>query len=183
MSTRFARGIWVVGGAGLLAAWLAAAASDRAPQPAHAPASGPSPLDRAEQVAREIEAQSSRMRARLASAPRPQDSGRNPFLFEQRRTLEPAAGVRLLPLPAAAGGTEPAGDAVVEPLPFTLNGIAEDGTGESAIRTAVLSGLGDIFLVRAGDTFADRYEVLAIDAASVELKDLTSGRRLRLSLR
>lgn len=182
MSTRFARGIWFVGGAGLLAAWLAAAASDRAPQPAGAPASGPSPLDRAEQVARDIEAQSSRMRARLASAPRPQDSGRNPFVFEQRRALEPAAGVRLLPLPAAADGAD-AADAVVEPLPFTLNGIAEDGTGESAIRTAVLSGLGDIFLVRTGDSVANRYEVVAIDAASVELKDLTSGRSLRLSLR
>ena len=51
------------------------------------------------------------------------------------------------------------------------------------VRTAILSGLGDVFLVKAGEIVASRYEVVAVGADAVELRDLGTGRTLRLGLR
>jgi hypothetical protein len=72
-------------------------------------------------------------------------------------------------------------------MPLTLSGIAEDvgpdSDGAPLVRTAVLSGLGDVFLAKAGDTILSRYEVVAIGADAVELKDLTTLRTIRLGLR
>jgi hypothetical protein len=61
--------------------------------------------------------------------------------------------------------------------------VATDENPEGAIRTAVLSGLGDVFLVRAGDVVASRYEIVAVGADAVELKDLATGRTFRIGLR
>ena len=165
------RGVLFVGGAALLAAWFAAAA-DSGPQENAAPTGAATALDRAESVAREIESQASRLHARLADALAPSTSGRNPFSFELPKSRAP----RRAEMSAAES---PAAIDVPEPLPLTLSGIAED----NGVRIAVLSGLGDVFLVRAGETILSRYEVVAVGADAAELKDLTTGYTIRLGLR
>ncbi len=178
MSTK--RGVQFVGGAALLAAWLVAAADqDREGQAAPASRDG-SALDRAETLARDIQSQAARLRARLATAPEPGGSSRNPFAFH----VPPPQ-----PRPVPRGATRPAGDlrpalSVPEPPPFSLSGIAEDENPAGVrIRTAVLSGMGDVFLVKAGDTVRERYSVIAVGADAVELNDLVTGRTIRLGLR
>lgn len=166
------RGVLFVGGAALLAAWFAAAA-DSGRQEAAAAAGATTALDRAESVAREIESQASRLHARLADAPAPSTSGRNPFSFELPKP--PRATTRA----EMSAAESPAVIDVPEPLPLTLSGIAED----HGARVAVLSGLGDVFLARAGDTILSRYEVVAVGADAAELKDLTTGSTIRLGLR
>ena len=181
---RGSRAAALVAGAGLVAAWLAAAADRQAAPPASAPERQPSSLARAEQLAEEIQSQAARLRERLAAAPQPAPSDRNPFSFHttpsrlsRTREAEPRRD-----LPAVL---EPAAES--EPDPFTLSGIAEENTdaGKAAapVRTAILSGFGDVFLARAGDTIVSRYEIVAVGADAVELKDLLTARTIRLSLR
>ena len=51
------------------------------------------------------------------------------------------------------------------------------------MRTAIVSGFGDIFLVKAGETVASRYRVVSVASDGVELVDETDGSTLRLSLK
>jgi hypothetical protein len=168
------------GGSALLAVWLAAAANQEPPAATVVANPDHSNENSAETLARDIQSQAERLRARLASAPRPSGSGRNPFKFEMRsaRRFEPPAA-------AAARDSAPEVLTIPEPMPLTLSGIAEDAGGEGAppTRTAVLSGLGDVFLAKSGETILSRYEVVAVGADAVELKDLSTLRTFRLGLR
>jgi hypothetical protein len=69
------------------------------------------------------------------------------------------------------------------PAPLKLSGIAEDEMPDGVVRTAIISGLGQLFLVKEGDSFADRYRVLRVSSDVVELTDLVDGNVLRLALR
>jgi hypothetical protein len=64
-----------------------------------------------------------------------------------------------------------------------LSGIAEDETADGPVRTAILSGFGQLFLVKEGEAVAERYRVLRISSDVVELADLTEGHTIRLVLR
>ena len=50
------------------------------------------------------------------------------------------------------------------------------------VRTAVISGLGQLFFAKAGDPVTARYTVSAITTDAVELRDVTTGETLRLAL-
>ncbi len=50
------------------------------------------------------------------------------------------------------------------------------------MRTAVISGLGQLFFAKAGDNVTTRYTVTAIGADAVELRDATTGETVRLAL-
>ncbi len=50
------------------------------------------------------------------------------------------------------------------------------------MRTAVISGLGQLFFAKVGDTVSTRYTVTAIGADAVELRDVTTGETIRLAL-
>lgn len=109
----------------------------------------------------------------------PRQGGRNPFAF-----LAPA------PLPTEAPPT-----AVAPPPPeelldvptavplLSLIGIAERNTDAPGGRTAIISGLGELFLVTEGDAVTSRYTVRAITAAGVELLEPRTGHVLRLALK
>ena len=88
------------------------------------------------------------------------------------------------PLPAAlpvAALLAPAGEGQASPVVlFKLIGIAEDA-GETA-RTAIISGQGQLYLVKEGETVAWIYRVGRMSAGSVELLDTTGGPTLRLFL-
>jgi hypothetical protein len=67
--------------------------------------------------------------------------------------------------------------------PLKLEGLAEDHGDQGAVRTAIISGFGDIFLVKEGESVTLRYRVAKISADAVELTDLTDNTPLRLALR
>ena len=50
------------------------------------------------------------------------------------------------------------------------------------MRTAVISGLGQLFFAKVGDNVTTRYTVTAIGADAVELRDVDDGETLRLAL-
>src|SRR5207247_2811377 len=67
--------------------------------------------------------------------------------------------------------------------PLRLVGIAEDSGDAHAMRTAIISGFGDLFLVKEGETVTLRYRVARISSDAVELIDLDDNTPLRLALR
>jgi hypothetical protein len=168
-----------IGGGALLVGWLAAAAS--APVSEVPPArdgAQPAPTSGSSSIASEVEAQASKLRARLSQAPTPSTRPRNPFSFAAPRPVRAASG------PAKA----PAADSAAPALPVVptllLMGIAEDPSPDGPRRTAVIGGAADaLYMVMTGQTIADRYEVTAIGADAVELKDLLTGGYRRLALR
>jgi hypothetical protein len=180
------RAVVFVAGAGLVAVWFAAAA-DRQPNIAASETQRRERdgLVRAERLADEIQSQASRLRTRLAGAPQPTLTGRNPFMFQARPRTLGQDRVHAAPidsgLETALAATPP------EPPPIALSGVAEDSTGAgnsaTTVRIAVLEGYGDVFLARVGETIASRYQVTAIGADTAELKDLLTGRTIRLGLR
>lgn len=172
---------WIIGAA-VCGAWLASAAGvtrQARIAPSAPPATDAVQLDA---LAADVQAQASRLRARLAQAPAPNSTPRNPFRFAPAlsqpqvrtattRTGAPEAAAIEIAMPAA----EPALDLV---------GIAETSTAEGLLRTAMMTGeAGDLIMAIAGQRILGRYDVVAIDAAAVELKDVQTGAVRRLVLR
>jgi hypothetical protein len=173
------RAVAYIGGASLLAAWLASAAgASRYARVGRVPP--PQPLDVAlDAIAMDVQSQASRLRHRLAAAPAPQTPTRNPFSFAMREPPRlPRAG-RLVPL------TMPVlPDPVVADAQLTLLGVAEQQGAAGMIRTAMIGGDDDqLLMVVEGQEIAGRYRVTAVRAETVELKDLTTGAIRRLALK
>jgi hypothetical protein len=121
-----------------------------------------------------------RLRSRIGAAPRPRTPERNPFEFAPA----PAPRVAAVSLPLAA----PAPVVPVGPVPppFTLSGVAEHQKENGVERTAILIGInGDarIYYAKAGDRLLGRYEVTAVGADAIELRETESGQLVRLGLR
>jgi hypothetical protein len=165
--------------AALTAAWLASAAGVIGP---------PAPARRlpvrsqlsaqTEAVSFDVQAQAERLRKRLATAPTPRPV-RNPFMFEARQSVRSPAVARRVDVPAAALAVGPA---EIEPE-MTLIGVAEYGKEAEVVRTAMIVGAGDqLFLVRVGQSVG-RYQVTAIGADAVELRDSASDRVRLLGLK
>jgi hypothetical protein len=149
----------VTGGA--LAAWLAADVTGTR-QIVVPPATRTSGVDaRGADLAAEI----ARLHERLHPTAAPQQPARNLFEFRLNgaRTPAPAGGgigigIDVAPAPAI----EPA--AAPEPA-FALIGVAED----AGVRTAIISGQGQLFMVKDGDLVAERYRVMHVGADAVDL--------------
>jgi Tfp pilus assembly protein PilP len=169
-------------GAALLVACIAAA---------NLPTDEPAPARDARQapagpaaLAGEVNAQAARLQARMAQAPVPDSSPRNPFAFGL-----PARGPAAANAPAgmvrAAVAPDAAPVAYTPPLPaLTLMGIAEETTSEGPRRTAVIGGDGDtIYMVAEGQTVGTRYKVTKIGADAIELEDLLTKGYRRIALR
>jgi hypothetical protein len=166
------------GAAVLLLAWLASAAGlvRQAPDDP-APERAPQPSSTAT-IADEVQAQTARLKSRLAAAPAPQEPLRNPFAFAPRAPLERHA---VVPRPVAED-TPPIGPPA-EPA-IELIGIAEHETPDGVARTAIISALGgELFLVKEGEALAARYRVGRVTRDAVELNDLLLGTVRRLVLR
>jgi len=158
----------VVGGA--LVAWLASAgpSGTRPIEPLR-----PSKSSAIDMKGEELAAEITRLHTRLHPTTEPDQPARNLFEFGSRAAREAAA----LPAPSVP---EPAAAPVVPPAPpLTLVGMAEDG----GVRTAIISGQGQLFLVKEGERVADRYDVGRIDPAGVDLVDTTDSRAVRLTLK
>ena len=64
-----------------------------------------------------------------------------------------------------------------------LIGIAERATPDGAIRSAVLSGPSDVFIVGVDDQLLGRFTVVAIAAEGDRTRGRRTGQPLRLALR
>lgn len=163
----------VVVGAALLA-WLAGAATSNHAIPP-APAVQPTSIDtRGAELASEIE----RLHERLAPVATPRTPGRNLFAF-RAMAARPAAPIAPAPRPAL---TEVALAPIALP-PLKLSGLAEDAGADGPVRIAFISGEGQLFMVKEGETVTPRYRVTKISADVVELVDVGDNSIRRLALR
>jgi hypothetical protein len=125
-----------------------------------------------------------RQRARLEefSATPPAPPGRNPFRFGSPpdRPVQPMEGRFPASRPSISDNPLPPAEPAV---PVRLVGVATSGSSDVATRSAILSGLGQVFVAAAGDLVADRYRVTAVGEDAVELRDEATGRIVRLALR
>jgi hypothetical protein len=164
--------IVVAGGA--LAAWLAAAATSRGPDIGEplilkSPAIDASGALLASEIAR--------LHERLRPTAMPPQAGRDLFSFVASRPRP----VELVKMPAAALTEAPIRRPTLPAM--RLSGIAEDATPDGVVRTAIISGFGQLFLAKEGDPVTDRYRVVRISSDVVELTDLADSTTLRLALR
>jgi hypothetical protein len=164
--------LWFAGG-GLLATWFAVTPTD-SPSTRLTTSAIARSVESRSQPTDELNAQEAQLRRHLEVLP-PRPSARNPFRFGSSKSAA-------RPLAAEPGVEARPADAPVPLEPaLRLSGIAEQKSGESTIRTAVISGDGQLYLVREGEAVAGRYRVVTIDSDAVTLGD-DSGGQLRLAL-
>jgi hypothetical protein len=168
-----------VGGGSLLVAWFSSAASlslMRTPPRAFSESQSVSaPTDG---VAEAVQAQTRRLRQRLATAPLPQQPLRNPFAFRAVPATPAPMRVRAVAAEPAAG--EPL--MPVEPR-LELVGIAETRTPDGPMRTAMIATeSNDLLMAGIGGDVLGRYTVAAIDGDGVTLTEAATGRMRRLVL-
>jgi hypothetical protein len=158
-----------------LAAWFAAAMSPARP-PVQRLTSTSAPIDA---TGAALASEIARLRERLRPEAAPRGPIRNPFRFS-------TAPGRVAPAPVVESVVAPVLEKDIPRATLTLAGIAEDPGPEGPIRTAVITGSGQLFLAKPGDTLADRgltYRVERILEESVELTNLDDGAALRLTLK
>jgi hypothetical protein len=164
----------IVVAGGVLAVWLAAAATSTNRDSGEALVLKPSPIDgRGAALASEV----SRLHERLRPSARPPQSSRDLFSFVSSKA-RPAEPVRI---PQAALTEAPVRQPAAPAI--RLSGIAEDATPEGVVRTAILSASGQLFLAKEGESVTERYRVAKISSDVVELTDLAERITLRLALR
>ena len=180
------RALAIVASTGMILTWLANAASPR-PEPAFVPESRPqagAPVrpdpDAATALSFDVERETERLRVRVADAPAPRRSGRNPFRFAERAPQAPPARVRV---PRAEPPTLSDVPPAAPPVLLKLIGVAERAMPDGTLRSAVLSGPADVFIVAVGDQVMGRFTVTAIAPEVVELADAVSGQAVRLAMR
>lgn len=163
--------IVAIGGA--LLAWLAGAAtSNRVALPPIVVHSEPIEA-RGADLATEI----ARLHERLRPTATPRQPGRNLFTFH---TTPVAIAPTVVAPPRAALVEAPA--PLAQPV-LKLAGIAEDAGADGPVRTAIISGEGQLFMVKIGEQVTSRYKVAKISADVVELMDLGDQTVRRLALR
>jgi hypothetical protein len=163
----------IVVGAALLA-WLAGAATSNHAIPP-APVVEPRAIEsRGAELADEI----ARLHERLRPVATPRHPARN--LFAYRAMSAPAAAPVV---PARRPALTEAAPAPLALPALKLAGIAEDSGADGPERTAFISGEGQLFMVKEGETVTPRYRVTKISADVIELIDLTDNTVRRLALR
>lgn len=193
MNLKRTAAIVVVGAA--FAAWISAAMTPAGGTHTPLVSSAPTPADlRGATLASEIARLHERLRPEVAV----RQPGRNLFAFHA--PLYTAAPVKGAPERAELA---PAGTLAPAQPALTLVGIAEDGpaagtpggaadstgssaggsAGNSIVRTAIISGGGQLFLVKEGERVASIYRVEKVSADVVELADSRDGSTRRLALR
>ena len=157
----------------VLIAWLAGAAtSKRAIPPPIIPP--PQAIDaRGVELTKEI----ARLRDRLRPTTPPAEPRRNLFTF---RATNPLAAHDARSTPSST--IEAPAPRISEPA-LKLAGIAEDDGADGPDRTAIISGEGQLFMVKEGDSVAGRYRVARISSDAVELADVNAGVVRRLVMK
>ena len=167
------RVVWFGVSALAIATWFASASTSgvRAPVVSLPPAR-PTALDRSSAV---LQSEVSRLHERIGPTASPSRS-RDLFRFNVRAQQRPS------PSRPAVAAVE-AAPVVKLPPALKLIGIAEDTSESGTVRTAIVSGPGDLFIVKAGEVIAGRYHVDQVSADAVLLTDTTSSDSTTLALR
>jgi hypothetical protein len=123
-----------------------------------------------------------RLHDRLRPTTLPEQPGRNLFQFNAGRVNRPA------PIASAVAQAPLTAPAVPAPAPapapaFKLVGIAEDVGSDGPVRTAIVSGHGELILAKQGDPVTLHYRATQIAADGVDLTNVDDGTVLHLSLR
>jgi hypothetical protein len=148
---------------GALAVWRIAASKPERAGPVHVNIDAPAPIDaRGAALTKEI----ARLHDR-AGAGVPPRLARNLFHF----VLPPRPAPVALVVNRASDASEP-----VPPPVLKLIGVAEDTAAVGLIRTAIISGPGQVYVVKEGERVTSRYLVARISSEVVELQDLSSVR-------
>jgi hypothetical protein len=156
----------------VLAGWLTTGVGGGIPREPRRAAS----IDRAgapDPVVTGIRRQAGRLRDHLAEARPLQPVRRDPFRF------------------VASAGTGPVSRREPAPAPLErparpdmkLSGIGEDVVDGATVRTAVISAMNQLFMVREGERVLSRYVVARIGADAVVLRDGGDGEPFTLTLR
>lgn len=161
-----------------LASWLASATTTSVRPPVvPLPPPKSAPIDRSVAV---LQSEVSRLHERLAPTIAPSQA-RDLFRFSARPVERRRAVAASRPAPAAAAA-DPAPVAAPRPS-LSLIGVAEDTDGDTLVRTAILSGPGDVYLVKSGETVRGQFRVEQVSADAVQLTDTASNQRFTLTLR
>jgi hypothetical protein len=164
--------IGVVGAVAI--AWLAGAATSKRTitPPIVIP---PQPIDvHGTELANEV----ARLRDRLRPTTPPTRARRNLFTFKAagRPRAMPDGGI----VPPTSTDAPPF--RIAEPA-LKLAGIAESAGPEGPERTAIISGDGQLFMVKEGDPVMVRYRVVRISPDAVELADVEASAIRRLVMK
>jgi hypothetical protein len=165
----------MIGVAGVaVAVWISAATTSNMRTVVPVVPAKPSVIDKS---GAELAVEVKRLHERLRPSDLPSQS-RDLFRFAARASTT-------APLTKASPATPAVQDQAFAPIvaPLKLEGLAEDHGDHGPVRTAIISGFGDIFLVKEGDRVTSRYRVAKISPDAVELTDLTNNTPLRLALR
>jgi len=173
MNVKRVAAIGAVGGA--LAVWLAAA-STMLTQPV---------VETQERKTTAVElrgaalaAEITRLHERLRPTAAPQLPSRNLFEFSGKAPATAAPPVRRDLPDAEAPRPVPAA-----PPPLKLVGMAEDPGPDGPVRTAIISGFGQLFIVTEGERVTARYQVARISGEAAEIRDLGDNSTITLVLK
>jgi Tfp pilus assembly protein PilP len=175
-------------GAGLLVTYLASANMPTQEPLSRERVARPTGTSGAESVAVDVQAQAAKLHARMAQAPVPAQSLRNPFSFGMSRAARTPSAAAMFgnagTVHAAVASDAPS-TPFTAPLPvLTLMGVAEESAGNAVRRTAVVGGDRDtVYMVVEGQPVGDRYRVTKIGADAVELEDLLTHGYRRIAMR
>jgi hypothetical protein len=140
-----------------------------------APAPGAAAL---ESNGAELASEIARLHERLRPDATPRQPARNLFNF---RAPAPRP---VVPVESKAPALTEAVAKPPRPEPaLKLAGIAEDDGPDGPVRTAIISGDGQLFLVKPGENVTSRYRVARISSDVVELVDVEDESVRRLALR
>jgi hypothetical protein len=169
-----------IGGGSLLVAWFSSAASVSLMRtPPRAFSEGQSVSAPTDGLAEAVQAQTKRLRQRLATAPQPQQPLRNPFTFRPAVSAPPAT-TRTAALVTGPATVE---SLIPEEPRLELVGIAENRTPEGPVRTAMIATeSSELLMMEIGGQVLGRYTVAAIDGDGVTLTETATGRSRRLVL-
>lgn len=164
-----------------LATWLASSTPAVAPHVTPAPGSGRPQASAQRAVVAHVQdltAEADRLARRIQAQADYVEPARDPFRFKPAPAAPRPVAVIAAPAPAVT-----AAPPVIVPPPFALSGIAEERQGEAVVRTAVITGSGDLWLVKAGEKVEGKFDVTAVEADAVELIRADTGTAVRLTFR
>lgn len=159
-----------------IASWFASASTSSVRPPVIPPA--PPRVSALDLSVASLQSEVGRLHERLAPTSTPTRS-RDLFRFGGRAPKRAVAPGRVVDAQVTPAAEVPAAPPVP---PLALIGIAEDAAADGVVRTAIVSGLGDVFLVKPGDSIRDRFRVGAVSADAVQIIDLTTDTASALTL-
>jgi hypothetical protein len=137
------------------------------------PSSAPAAIAESDAIP-DLAARADQLRARVAEATAYRVPVRNAFRFrEGARAAAAPAPVVAAPAPQAAPAPR---------VPYAMAGVATTIEGNSVQRTAILSSLSGVTLVKEDDLLDGGYRVVSVTDESVELESTADGARTTLRL-